>query len=367
MSAAPVVASPESDRLFQEGRTLLKAGKIAEACDAFAASQKLAPRVGTLLNLGDCREVQGQTATAWALFHEAKELAAKLKDTREPVWNGRIAALAARLSHITLVVAPDAVPGLVIKRNGVTVERAQWNTPIALDPATYVFEATAPGHQRWSLTQPLGTKQKVDVAVAALVAEPAVDPPASPKDGARILATVQSSSRPPEEGSIGLSRRVPPPLVARPRRLPDPQVRYVGVGSMFGINSDDDISYGIRGSGSVPVPYGALRAVGSLLYYELTDFDGGYFGERYSLGFSVDYVLMPLRRLGFAAGAGVGQDRDYPEGGAQIQTQGWWSLRASPVILRLLEGRAEASLNVQYVRTDRGLLIYLLAIDLFPL
>ncbi|HMG55193.1 MAG TPA: hypothetical protein VK601_16970, partial [Kofleriaceae bacterium] len=53
--AGSAVASPESDQLCRAGRDLLKAGKIAEACDSFAASQKLQSRVGTLLNLADCR------------------------------------------------------------------------------------------------------------------------------------------------------------------------------------------------------------------------------------------------------------------------------------------------------------------------
>jgi hypothetical protein len=66
--AGSAAASPESEKLFREGRELLKANKIAEACEAFASSQQLAPGVGTLMNLAMCREQQGQTATAWKLF-----------------------------------------------------------------------------------------------------------------------------------------------------------------------------------------------------------------------------------------------------------------------------------------------------------
>jgi hypothetical protein len=54
--------------LFRQGRDLLAAGKVAEACSAFEESQKLEPAVTTLFNLAGCREKLGQFATAWGLF-----------------------------------------------------------------------------------------------------------------------------------------------------------------------------------------------------------------------------------------------------------------------------------------------------------
>src|SRR5580658_1649767 len=57
-----------AETLFEQGRELLATGKLVEACDKFAESQKLDPAVGTLLNLGDCYAKRGMTATAWATF-----------------------------------------------------------------------------------------------------------------------------------------------------------------------------------------------------------------------------------------------------------------------------------------------------------
>src|SRR5258706_9611233 len=68
-------ASVQAQSLFDEGRALIKAGKVAEACTAFEGSQKLDPAVTTLLNLAECREQNRQLATAWGAFLDANRLA----------------------------------------------------------------------------------------------------------------------------------------------------------------------------------------------------------------------------------------------------------------------------------------------------
>jgi cytochrome c-type biogenesis protein CcmH/NrfG len=56
--------SAEAEALFTEGDTLMKQGKVAEACEAFEASNRIEPRAGTLIRLGECREQNHQLASA---------------------------------------------------------------------------------------------------------------------------------------------------------------------------------------------------------------------------------------------------------------------------------------------------------------
>lgn len=157
---APASAAAVSDAdqaraeaLFTEGRRLLAASRFAEACPKFAESQRLDPAIGTLLNLGDCYEKTGRTASAWAVFQGAAEEARRASDARRgTVASERAAALEARLVKLTIVVPRMSVtPGLVVKRDGVTVDRATWGTATPMDPGWHAIEATAPGKRRWTL------------------------------------------------------------------------------------------------------------------------------------------------------------------------------------------------------------------------
>jgi hypothetical protein len=146
---APDVSSAEA--LFRESRRLMKEHKIAEACEKFEASERIDGSVGTLLNLADCREKNGQLATAWATFLKAASAVRTRHDDHEATAKQHAAALEPRLSYLTISV-PDAskIDGLVIKRDDVVVDAALWNTGVPVDAGHYRISGEAPGHEAWS-------------------------------------------------------------------------------------------------------------------------------------------------------------------------------------------------------------------------
>jgi hypothetical protein len=182
--------SAEAEILFRDAKRLMKSGKIADACDKFDASERLEPTVGTELNLADCREKNGQLATAWALFLKAAA-AAKRADNdgkREAESRRRAAALEPRLVYLTISVpAASRVDGLVLKRNGTAIDPVLWDQRVPVDPDEYTIVGAAPGFEPWSTSVAVKTKPRT-VEVPALtrrpgalrVAAPAqVEPPAA--------------------------------------------------------------------------------------------------------------------------------------------------------------------------------------------
>src|SRR5262245_45768909 len=95
-----------ADALFNEGRKLMTAGSIDEACPKFAESHRRSPRAGTLLNLATCHEKQGKTASAWAEYNEVAALAKrdKRKD-REEYASSRAKELEPKLARVTFAVS----------------------------------------------------------------------------------------------------------------------------------------------------------------------------------------------------------------------------------------------------------------------
>lgn len=154
------------------------------------------------------------------------------------------------------------------------------------------------------------------------------------------------------------------------RQSPISPVWPLGVGLVVGASSDQDTLIGGRISGGIAVPQGALRALASVLYTRFDDDPENPDSntQLFALGVSVDYVWMPLPQVAFAAGVGLGIDRQVKNLDREGSSTGWGTLRASPMIVRLLNGRVEVGLHVQYVRTgERGVVLGLAAIDWFPL
>lgn len=180
LAAAPSFAGPskqdvaKADRLFKEAKTLMAAGKLAEACPKLEESQSLDPAPGTKFQLAVCYEGTGKPATALAFYNEIAELAksAGFKD-KERFARDRAEALEPKVPRIVIEVGPSSkVSGLAITRDGAAVDEAMFNRPILVDPGQYTIEATAPGKKPFRSTVSVqGEGTKVSVPVRLLDAE----------------------------------------------------------------------------------------------------------------------------------------------------------------------------------------------------
>jgi hypothetical protein len=143
--------SAEAEALFTEGDTLMKQSKLAEACDAFEASNRIETRAGTLIRLGECREKNHQLASAWSAY---KDALTRVKDAKKrAIATERVTQLEAKLSYLTVSVPDESrVDGLALTRNGQPLDPALWNRAVPVNGGEYAIGGRAPGHEEWKTT-----------------------------------------------------------------------------------------------------------------------------------------------------------------------------------------------------------------------
>lgn len=196
--AAAQTTPKSAEALFREGRQLMDAKDYATACPKFAESQKLEPAPGTLLNLADCYEKGGHTASAWTTFNDAaKAAAARNRADWVATATQRAALLEPKLATLAITVAGD-LQTLRIERDGAAVERGVWGIAVPVDPGPHLLVAAASGKKTWTrkVDVPAGKNVLMDVptleadtanaAPPPLAKKSALDepsPPAPAKDG----------------------------------------------------------------------------------------------------------------------------------------------------------------------------------------
>jgi hypothetical protein len=182
-----------AETLFREGRTLMAAGNFATACPKFEESNRVDPKLGTLLNLALCHEKSGRTASAWAEYAEAASLAARAgQPDREKVAREHAAALEPTLAHV--VIDADPKSDAVVALDDQPIGRAAYRSPIPIDPGAHVLRATAPGatpfEQSFRVAQgaPVATLKVPALAPAPIATAPVVaeaPPPVDNRSGLR--------------------------------------------------------------------------------------------------------------------------------------------------------------------------------------
>ncbi len=192
--------SPEdratAEALFNSAKELQVQGKTAEACAKYVESQRLDPKVGTLLNAATCHEDEGKTASAWVEFSEGARLASRLKQAeREKFARKKAEDLEARLSKLVLSLAGPPVQGVEIRIDGRLLGAAALATEMPLDPGDHEIIVSARGKK------PFVTRQTMEAGpiVQKLVVPELEDIPREPRPRATPRTTAQPDDGTPRE------------------------------------------------------------------------------------------------------------------------------------------------------------------------
>lgn len=170
-----------AQQLFDSALVDAEAGNFAAACPKFLASQEADPKTSTLLNLANCYEKNGQSASAWGAFREAEVLARKAgRSDWETIARERADAIEPKLVRLSIALpAESRVEGLVVTRDGARIAPGEWGVSIPVDPGEHVVGASAQGRVSWEKRVAV-TQENVTVEIPRLEAVPA--PPSPPPE-----------------------------------------------------------------------------------------------------------------------------------------------------------------------------------------
>jgi hypothetical protein len=198
MPTAYAQSSPkaEAESLFRQGRELMEEGKVSEACAAFHESQQLDPSVSTQLNEANCREKNGQLATAWGLFIDAERQSRAASDEAtqqlHQVALERSTALEPRVSKLTVSVSAESrIDRLEILRGSESLRDAAWNRALPIDGGTYKIRARAPGAAEWTTEVTVGAERDsktVDIPKLQVAVVTETPTPSAPRSNVVPLA-----------------------------------------------------------------------------------------------------------------------------------------------------------------------------------
>lgn len=176
LAAAPVLAS-DAGALFDEGVSLLDAGRVSEACPKLEESARLEPAAGTLLNLAACYEKSERRVLALEAFRRASTAAAaRGRADWKKIADEHVASLDAVLPKLTVQRGPNQGT-LRVTLDGAPLAPSALGVPFAVEPGTHVIAADAPERRPFTTS--------VVVRGAATVTLPTLEAPARATEDAR--------------------------------------------------------------------------------------------------------------------------------------------------------------------------------------
>ncbi len=182
--------------LFERGRKLARDGHCADAIPTLLESVHKIEGVGPLLNLGNCYESLGKTASAHKYFLRAQEIATARDDRRQVEAAQRARSLEKDLPFLTIhVPASLRTPSTELRVDGELWPPARWDTPQPIDPGSHDIEFIAPPEPKQSDT--ITVRSKSDhVAWTAKLARAEPPPPPAPPSAVPIALPRAPDARP---------------------------------------------------------------------------------------------------------------------------------------------------------------------------
>jgi hypothetical protein len=197
--------SAGASELFRQGREALLRKDYAEACPKLAESQRLDPKVGTLINLAQCEEQTGKLAAALRSWADAQALARAQGDAREPYVDQQHDGLALRVPRLVVRLAPGSPVDTRVTVGGVEIEPADLGTPLPVDAGLQEIVAKAARHAdaRFEASTSEGQTTEISVDAGPVTPDSPATSTAGPTEAPRPSA---SGPFPPRAGGAGAQR-----------------------------------------------------------------------------------------------------------------------------------------------------------------
>jgi hypothetical protein len=163
-----------AEAAFREGRALMESGDLERACAKLAESQAIEPAAGTLLNLAECQEKRGLTASAWTTYQEAaKASAARGRADWEKLAASKVDALGRIVPRVTY----RAESGTTVTQDGVVV---RVDEALPIDPGSHTVSGNRPGKPPFTKKFEARNGDKLTFAIKFDPDAPGGPPPAKP-------------------------------------------------------------------------------------------------------------------------------------------------------------------------------------------
>jgi hypothetical protein len=168
---------------LSKAQDLKKQGQLAEALAELEESERLEPKLSTLLEVADAAEQLGKLVEAQAYWGAARDMA---KHDEKPQSRARaeqrLAGVEKRLAHLTLQLAAGAPAGAQVYRDDALLEPASLGIALPENPGDHVVVVKVAGHDdaKFSVKLAEGDNQTLPIAAGPATASQAPPPPPPP-------------------------------------------------------------------------------------------------------------------------------------------------------------------------------------------